>query len=466
VRLHRLGTEHVVAALPGDRVTQRRLHFPFKDRRKLAQAVPFAVESDLPFELEQVVVDWEIAGADGAQTEVLAQVAPRGEVARLLALLEEAGCAPRTLEAEGLALANLGAVFELPGLRLLADVGHRKTTFCLLAEGRPVGTRTVRLGGLALTQALARERNLPLERAEQIKCGEGVLRRGEAGPEVGAVLERLAREVLLLQGSLEEVTARLGGGRIESLVLCGGGALLAGLDGYLGERTGLATARLGLPREGMGEGLVAGGSPVLFAPAIALALRGTAQARTRSDFRQGEFAVRLDFERLRREFRLTPWLAAGALATGLAAFGTDAWLTARRAGALEGATAALWGGAFPGQPAPPDALPALRQQVQSANERAEFLGVYRGNLSALDLLSEISRLVPPDLDVVFEELSIDRQTIRLRAYAKSFEAAERLGAELGKFPAFGAVRIGAIESDAKTQAKRFNVTISLGAEAA
>ncbi|HZO08487.1 MAG TPA: type II secretion system protein GspL, partial [Myxococcota bacterium] len=134
VRLHRLGTEHVVAALPGDRVTTRRLHFPFKDRRKLAQAVPFAVESDLPFELDQVVVDWEIASSEGAQTEVLAQVAPRSEVSRLLALLEAAGCAPRTLEAEGLALANLGAVFDLPGLLLLADVGHRKTTFCLLAD--------------------------------------------------------------------------------------------------------------------------------------------------------------------------------------------------------------------------------------------------------------------------------------------------------------------------------------------
>ena len=65
IRLHRLGTEHVVAALPGDRVTTRRLHFPFRDRRKLTQAVPFAVEADLPFDLEQVVVDWEVVGGEG-----------------------------------------------------------------------------------------------------------------------------------------------------------------------------------------------------------------------------------------------------------------------------------------------------------------------------------------------------------------------------------------------------------------
>jgi len=247
-------------------------------------------------------------------------------------------------------------------------------------------------------------------------------------------------------------------------VLCGGTALLADLDRFLAERTGLPTARLGHPHEGLGSGFVAGGPPVVFAPAIALALRGTAQARTRTNFRQDEFAVRIDLERLRREFRFTPWLAAACVGAGLVSFGLDAWLTSRRAGALERSSAALYAGAFPSQPVPDDALAALRTQVQSANERADFLGVYRGNLSALDLLSEISRLVPADLDVVFEELSIDRQTIRLRAYAKSFEAAERLGTELGKFPHFTAVRVGGIEADPKTQAKRFNVTISLGEE--
>jgi len=464
VQLYRLGTEHVVAALPGDCLSSRRLHFPFRDRRKLGQAVPFAVEGDLPFDLEQVVIDWELTGGDRSQAEVIAQIAPRSEVSRLLALLEAAGCAPRTLEAEGLVLGNLAAIFDLPGLCLLADLGHRKTTFCLMAEGRAVGSRTVRIGGLHLTQALARDRDLGFERAEQIKCGEGVLRQGAAGAQVDAVLERLAREILLLQGSLEEVTARFGSGRIESVRLCGGSALLAGLDEYLAERTGLPTARLGTPREGTGSGFVAAGPPGLFASAIALALRGTAEARTRTNFRQDEFAVRLDLDRLRREFRWTGVLAAVCAGLGLVSFGLGTWLTSRRAGALERSSLALYSSAFPEQPAPENTLAALREQVKSANERADFLGVYRGNLSALDLLSEISRLVPPDLDVVFEELSIDRQTIRLRAYAKSFEAAERLGSELGKFPLFSAVRIGSIETDPKNQAKRFNVTISLGEE--
>jgi len=463
VARHGLGSDHVVTALPGDAVSARRLAFPFHDRRKLTQAVPFAVESDLPFELEQVLIDWERVGGERGASEVVATIAPRAEVSRLLAALEQAGCPPRTLEAEGLALGNLASVFDLPGVRLLADLGHRKTTFCLTADGRPLAARTVRLGGQQLTQALASDLHAPLEEAETIKCEGGALPHGAPRGAVAEVLERLVREILLLQGSLEEVTARAGPGRIERLTLLGGTALLAGLDHYLSERTGIEASRLGLPRAGASAGFAAGGAPELFAPAIALALRGTGEARTRTNFRQDEFAVRLDLDRLRRVFRLTGWLAAACAGLAAVAFATDAWFTSRRARDLERASAALFNEAFPERPAPENAMTALREEVASATARADFLGVYRGNLSALDLLSEISRLVPPDLDVTFEELSIDRQTIRMRVYAKSFEAADRLGGLLAKFPPFAGARIGAIETDAKTGAKRFNVTIALGA---
>jgi hypothetical protein len=49
----------------------------------------------------------------------------------------------------------------------------------------------------------------------------------------------------------------------------------------------------------------------------------------------------------------------------------------------------------------------------------------------------------------------------MKVHAKSFEAADRLGAELAKFEPFAQARIGSIETDRKSGGKRFNVTISL-----
>jgi hypothetical protein len=139
-------------------------------------------------------------------------------------------------------------------------------------------------------------------------------------------------------------------------------------------------------------------------------------------------------------------------------------LEGRRAGRIEEQIGHLYSEALPGRNIPENAMASLREEVRAASERAEFLGVYRGNLSALDLLTEISRRIPEDLDILFEELNIDRQVIRMRVYSKSFEAADRLRSELGKFPPFASARIGSIETDAKRGGKRFDVTISLASK--
>jgi general secretion pathway protein L len=460
-------SEHVVTALAGDRISSRRLEFPFRDRRKLAQAVPFEVESDLPFDLEDFVVNWQRVGGDRARSEVFATLAPRSEVSDLLTSLADAHCEARTLEAEGLALGNLASAYDLSGSRLLVDLGHRKTTLCLLLNDHPVAARTFPLAGSALTEALAKDRNLSPEDAERAKCEEGLFRAGPLGPqsettsEAITVLNRIAREIARTLSSLEPVLVTSGSGAVSEITLMGGTAQLDRIDHFLSERIGIYTERLGLPKPGSSKGLAAGGSPLLFAPATALALRGTSAARTHMNFRQDEFARRLDLSSFRRDFRTTGWLAAVAVGLALLSFGTGLVFDSRQIGLVEAQTARVYSEALPGQAAPANAVASLRDAVRAANDRAEFLGVYGGNLSALDVLAEISKYVPEDLEIVLEEISIDRQTVRMKVYSKSFEAADRLGSELGRFAPFAGASIGAIETDRKRGGKRFSVTISL-----
>lgn len=461
-QVHQLATEHVVTAVRGDRISVRRLTFPFAERRKLGQAVPFEVEDRLPFDLDEVVLDWSVVGGDRSNSEVVAAVAPRREVSEVIDALHAAGCDPRTVECEGLVLANLTAAFDLPGNRVIADIGHGKTTLCALADERALAARSVAVAGRALTEALAQDRGLDLEAAERAKCADGILDRALGGPlpKAGAVLDQIANEIVRFAASLESAID----GEISELTLVGGTSQLDRIDELLAERTGLSTARIGLPREEHGLGLVAGGSPVLFAPAIALALRGTARSRLRLNFRQDEFSRRVDLSRYRRDFGLTGALAAAVAALAVVSLSTGALLESARARRIEQQIAALYTEVFPQAPTPENPVAALREAARQASERAEFLGVYRGNLSALDLLTEISRRVPEDLDVVFEEVSIDHQTIRIRVASSSFEAADRLGAELAKFGPFAQARIGAIETDRRSGGKKFTVTISLAAE--
>jgi type IV pilus assembly protein PilM len=463
VQLHDLPGEYVVVSLAGDRISTRRLEFPFTDRRKIGPAVPFELEGQVPFALDDYVVDWEIAGQRKGKTEVVATLAPRTEVVLLLETLGEAGLSPRIVEAEGLVLSNLSSVFDLPGTRLLADIGHRKTTLCLCVDGRAVASRTVPVAGLALTRALARDRDLGELEAERVKIEQGVLgtRKNAAALEV---LDRLAREILRTVGSLESL---LPGGLagLEALHLLGGGGRLHRLDEFLRERTGLPAQRMPLPAGELGAAFLAGGDPLLFGPALALALRGSSRAATRMNLRQGELGERFDYRQMGRDLRGTLLLGALALLLGGASLGTRMALDARRADAAERQARALVVEALPGRPEAANPLLAMQEAVRSAQRRADTLGVYRGNLSALDILTEISRRVPANLDVVFEELSIDRQVIQIKGHSPSFGSVDQLRAQLAQFAPFAEITVGDITADARRGGQNFNVRISLSGEA-
>ena len=466
IRLHHLPVEHVICALPGDRLSSRRLDFPFRDRKKLAQAVPFEVEGEVPFRIEEILVDWQIVGDDRSRTTtVAAAIAQRKHVGALLAELSEANCDPRIVEAEGFALANLATLFDLSGTRLLVDVGHEKTTLCLLMDGRAVSSRTLLIGGRALTEAIARDRGWNGVEAERSKCEDGIFQVGfeSTSPGALAILDRLSREIVRTLEALEPVLGGSPESQVSQITLFGGTAKLHRIDEYLSERVGIPASRLSLPAEEAGAALVAGGDPVLFAPAIALALRGTAQAATRMNFRQGEFAYHTDLRQMfGRDMRPTAALAACFVVLLAATAATSITLDSRRAKTLDQQVGQLYTDVFPTEPPPARPIAAMRDAGVQARARADFLGVYGGNRSALDLLAELSRRVSTDLEVKFEEVSIDRRVVRIKVSAKSFEAADRLTNQLAASEPFLEAKIdGEVKASRKRDLKLFNVTIPL-----
>jgi general secretion pathway protein L len=426
--------------------------------------VPFELEDQVPFDIADMVIDWALVERDGPRAQVVSVLAPRTEVSALVETLHLARCDARIIESEGLVLSNLASSFEFPGTRLLVDIGHTKTTLCAIKNGVAMSARSFGIAGRSFTEAVAQERSLALDQAERWKHERGIAEPGVGAPfpRAEAVLARLANEI---RRFAESLAADLPGG-IGGMVLFGGGAQLDRIDGWLAERTELPTERLGPPRAESGLERVTSEAPLLLAPTLALALRGSGRSTTGMNLRQDEFARRADFSRVRREYGSTGILAAIVAVLALVSFSTGAVLESRAAGGVEEQIAALYREVFPDGPLPDNPVAAMREAVRDAEERAEFLGVYRGNLSALDVFTEISKRVPKDLDVGLEELSIDKQTIRLRVEAKSFEAADRLGTELAKFGPFEQAQIGAIETDNRTGGKKFNVTISLASDAA
>jgi hypothetical protein len=326
-----------------------------------------------------------------------------------------------------------------------------------------VAARTVPIGGGAITEAIASERGLDASEAEILKQEKGIFPSAlEPGvPAAVQVVDRLAREIARSLGSFESALAGPAVEHVDELTLVGGTAHLHRIDDYLGERVGIPAARLALPAD---ASLVAGGDPLVFAQGIALALRGTGLTRSRMNFRQREFSQRVDFQRIRERFTLTAGLAAAALLLALIAAGTQMFLDARRAEALERLVAESYAQVHPGRPPPVDVAAAMREAVREAESRADFLGVYGGNLSALDVLTELAVRVPEEIDIVVEDLRIDGSAVRIRGFARNVQALDRLEAELGRFGPFAQVKVSDIQDEPRRGGYTFQLAISLAAE--
>jgi type II secretory pathway component PulL len=180
------------------------------------------------------------------------------------------------------------------------------------------------------------------------------------------------------------------------------------------------------------------------------------------NFRKDQFAYRTDLASFfTPEMRPTAIMAA--ICVGLMVIGglSSSFLESKRADRLEAQAMALYESVFPDRPAGGSAVAAMSQAVSEARDRADFLGLYSGNLSALDLMTELSMRVPADLDVRFEEVNIDRKVIRIRAAANDYESTDRVVNLLKQEAPFtGAAVSGSIKTE-KNGSVTFNINIPL-----
>jgi general secretion pathway protein L len=468
IEVHQLPTDHVTCALSSDRLSLHRMTFPFTDRKRLAQTVPFEVEGQIPFDLEDIVVDWDLVHSDGLSAEVAAALAQRRDISNMLADLVEAGAEPRIIEAEGLVLANLASVFDLSGRRLLVVLGHSKTTICLLVDGKSVANRCCRRGGRHITEAIAADLSCNLMEAERWKCEEGIFETDltSRSPRALAVLDDIAREIVRSLDSVESNVGSLDESQLDCLTLMGGTSRLHRIDEYLTGRTGIVAVRLPLPPVAEDAALVAGDDHQLFANALALAFRTTARAKTRMNFRQDEFRYQTDLSQFfGKDLRATAILAGVLALLFLLSIGTSVFLRSGDADQLSRQVAQIFEKTFPGQAVPADPVAAMSSAVRSARDRADFLGVYGGNRSALDLLTELSTRVPGELDVIFDEITIEPKMIRIKVSGNDFATADRLIAALKSAAPFEQARVTG-ETKSVKERVMFSVSIPLIAEGA
>ena len=389
----------VISALPGELVAKRLLNLPFSDRRKLEQAVPFALEEHMPFSVEDAVVAYLPLLRDGKNSLVLAGLARREDLRAHLDLLAEVGLDPKTVTLSSLALSaliNRSRNGNGADSHLLVKFEHRRTSVVLLDSGGvPRALRTLPVGidpSLDAEHAdssagaiIAAVRQTMLSHAAEPGSTDMIVSGSIAGSR--EVRDRFSRELALPIHGVEELDC-------SALLGMGGG-------GWIRQASCVAMLLGEMPNQPV---------PLL-------------------NFRLGEFAFH------GRTGDLAPLYTSGLIAIGLGVLmvahvilGIATNLHHLRL--LNREVAAVAAPVIPGVTGE-DARRVLTSRLASARKRLGLLGGSGGPASPLDTLLFLSRGLPNGLAVDIDEMDLDDTGLKLTGKADSYATIEQLRKALG-----------------------------------
>ncbi len=272
----------IVAAVGGRDVIVKKIQIERVKEAQARELMRWEAEQHVPFDMESVELDFQILDpdGDGLEMSVLLVAAKRELIEAKQSLLSEAGAAPTIMDVDAFALHNAFAVNYPDALGqtvALLNIGNEVTTLNILDHGVPILTRDLTVGTRRFREDLQRDHGFTAEEAE------AQLRGFDRTPALSQIAAMRGEEIAV---GLERATTFLATSSrnfspVMAVYACGGGARVAGLLPWLGERLRLPVhaanplARLSV-RDGAMEFMATDEvAPLLMLP-VGLALRKAA----------------------------------------------------------------------------------------------------------------------------------------------------------------------------------------------
>ncbi|MBN2711847.1 MAG: type IV pilus assembly protein PilM, partial [Planctomycetes bacterium] len=245
----KVGNTPVVVSLPGFATLFRDFSLPAVNDSRLGEIVSYEAKQLIPYPLDEVIWDFHRLREDEDTGEIgIALVCCRRDIVEnMLATLDEAKINVEALQVGPVGLVNY-IEYDTPpeGAALVLDTGARGTDFIVINEGS-FWLRSIGVSGTDLTKALMSKFSIPFDKAEELKFQVGDSKQGDR---VFRVMEPTLRGLCgEVQRSVGYYKSLFRGVNIAEIVCAGNTYLLAGVDQFLADNTGLPTRTLTVPEE-------------------------------------------------------------------------------------------------------------------------------------------------------------------------------------------------------------------------
>ncbi|MDZ7583087.1 MAG: type II secretion system protein GspL [Deltaproteobacteria bacterium] len=416
-----------VVSLPADHVSFRNLRVPFRQIKKIKQILPFELEPMLPFPLEEVVIEFHPIKLDGhgEQTDLIAAACNVSGLSSILGLLGARHINPEIVTVSGypsaLCLARLG---DLPDNALIVDVRSGSSTIFVMISGQ-----------------LAMVRALPADRAYESHA------------------EMLGQSIQRTLYAMEETGDRPF--KPDKIFVTGPALGENGFEASLARLLNVPTERTDLVRDTQARIRVIPSDswkPHQMNNALALALIEVIGIKG-LNFRKGPFAIKKRWAEYKKNIMVTGGLAAGLLLVWLLTVSIDYYYKTKQLNTLNNRIAAVFQTTFPDVKKIVDPLQQMRVSIEEVRKVSLNPAGGQGNRLIIDILNDISKSIPDDIDVKFSRTVIGEDNVVINGDSDTFNSVDAIKNRIEQSQAFKSVTIVSTTKEDASNRIKFRLKI-------
>jgi general secretion pathway protein L len=435
-----------ICSIPAEQVSYRNFSLPFRDRKRIRQAIVFEVETMVPFPIEDLVVDFTIVDQQD-QNQILAASIRRDRISDYLEPLQRHGIDPGLLDIRGVPMALwLLSQDDTPDIGLLLELGTKTNTMVLFLKRHITLIRSFPLSGSLITQTIA---DPQAEHREETQTDQNI----------ESLFTSLCKDIqhtIHAFGGLEKGKAEL-----ERVFITGQGSLFPGTESILEKALRAPVERIHLARDAhvaMDEDIAGAWDPAIMDNALALALRDSKQGMG-FNFRRDEFEVQKRYVGLRKLMRNAALFSGIIVSLLLADLGIEYYFLKKRYVILDNQISEIFRQTLPGVTRIVDPVQQMKAKIQEIQSSDLSLPGIGREEKVLDLIRDISIRIPGSLDVKVLSMVVDPETVQIKGETDTFNTVDSIKKGLEPSPYFNEVTISSANLDRSEKRVQFEVKL-------
>ncbi|MFA5773559.1 MAG: pilus assembly protein PilM [Candidatus Paceibacterota bacterium] len=225
-------------SLPEEQMYLFTLSLPKTGNDDLREIILLQIEEHIPLKAPDSLFNYDIISEDNQNILVEVVAMARVTIESYLSVFNRAGLVPISFELEAQAIARAVIPNCDTNPVMIVDFGDTKTGISISNNGRVFLTTTLSIGGIDLTNMIAKNFSLSFLEAEKMKHEYGL----EEGSKAKDIFPAILNGISVLRDEMDKQYVYWGthnnsnntkNSQINHIILCGGDANLAGLADYL-----------------------------------------------------------------------------------------------------------------------------------------------------------------------------------------------------------------------------------------